>query len=429
MKIAKEKFGENDNVFLANDLYEKNIDEIVHKEILENNKRPDNRKLDEIRPLYAEVGALPVLHGSGIFFRGGTHVLSALTLGGPKDVQLIAGMETQTTKHFMHHYNFPPFSTGETGKMNSTGRREIGHGALAEKALSAVIPPREEFPYTIRIVSESMASNGSTSMGSVCASTLALMNAGVPIKNPVAGIAMGLMIEQTKNEKQEAKNYKILTDIQGPEDHYGDMDFKCAGTKNGITAIQMDVKVEGVSLEILEKTLIEAKKARERILDAMLKIISEPAKELSPNAPRIIKMRINPDKIRDVIGPGGKIINGIIEKTGAEIDIEQDGTVFITGKNHKDSQEAKKIIEDITHEFEVNEIVSGPVTRLFDFGAMVEIGLGQEGLIHISELSSFRVNKVADVVNIGDIVKAKIVSIDEKGRINLSLKQMNLDKK
>ncbi len=421
IEIAKEKFGENNNGFLFDDIYEKNIDEIVHKEILENDKRPDSRKLDEIRPLYAEVGILPVLHGSGIFFRGGTHILSALTLGGPKDIQLIAGMETQTTKHFMHHYNFPPFSTGETGRMGGTGRREIGHGALAEKALSAVIPDRDKFPYTIRIVSESMASNGSTSMGSVCASTLALMNAGVPIKNPVAGIAIGLMMDK--------QNYKILTDIQGPEDHYGDMDFKCAGTKNGITAIQMDVKIEGVNIEILEKTLIEAKKARSRILDAMLKIISEPAKELSPNAPRIIKMQINQDKIRDVIGPGGRIINGIIEKTGADIDIEQDGTVFITGKNHKDLQEAKKIIENITHEFEVNEIVSGPVTRLFDFGAMVEIGQGQEGLIHISELSCSRVNKVTDIVKIGDIVKVKIISIDEKGRINLSLKQMSLDKK
>ncbi|MBI5306007.1 polyribonucleotide nucleotidyltransferase, partial [Candidatus Wolfebacteria bacterium] len=313
LKIAAEKFGpEKKNK--ADNLFEEEVNDIIHKEILENNKRPDGRKMDELRPIFAKTGFLPILHGSGVFYRGGTHVLSVVTLGGPKDVQLIEGMEVQMEKHFMHHYNFPPFSTGETGRMGTPGRREIGHGALAERALSAVIPPREEFPYTIRIVSESMASNGSTSQGSVCASTLALMDAGIPIKAPVAGIAMGLMME---NEK----NYKVLTDIQGPEDHHGDMDFKVAGTKAGVTAIQMDVKVDGVTVEILEKTLRQAKKAREEIMETMLKEIPEPRKELSSYAPRMIKVMINPEKIGAVIGPAGKVIKSITEKTGAEIDI------------------------------------------------------------------------------------------------------------
>lgn len=415
MKIAAEKFGEEKNN-QADDLFEEEVNDVIHKEILENDKRPDGRKMDELRPLFAKAGFLPILHGSGIFFRGGTHVLSVITLGGPKDVQLIEGMEVQTEKHFMHHYNFPPFSTGETGRMGGPGRREIGHGALVERALSAVIPSREIFPYTIRIVSESMASNGSTSQGSICASTLALMDAGIPIKEPVAGIAMGLMME-------DEKHYKVLTDIQGPEDHHGDMDFKVAGTKNGVTAIQMDVKVDGVTVEILEKTLEQAKKARGEIMEVMLKSIPEPRKELSTYAPRIIKIVIDPEKIGAVIGPAGKVIKGITEKTGAEIDIEQDGTVLITGKNHKDTDAARKIIEDLTHEFKAGEVVTGPVTRMFDFGAMVDIGGGQEGLIHISELASFRVEKVSDIVKPGDVVTVKVIGIDEKGRINLSLKQ------
>ena len=318
----------------------------------------------------------------------------------------------------MHHYNFPPFSVGETGRMGSPGRREIGHGALVEKALTPVLPPKSDFPYTIRVVSEAMASNGSTSQGSICASTLALMDAGVPIKNPVAGISMGLMM---RNDKE----YRVLTDIQGFEDHFGDMDFKCAGTKDGITAIQLDIKVGGIPLDAIKEAFEQAQKARTEILAVMHKAISEPRKELSPTAPRIIKMMINPDKIREVIGPGGKMINSIIEKTGAEIDIEQDGSVYITGKNLKEADEAKKIIEGLTHEYVVNELVSGPVTRLFDFGAMVEIGPMQEGLVHISELAPFRVNKVTDVVNLGDTVKAKIISIDEKGRVNLSIKQLD----
>lgn len=417
IKIAEEKFG-GEKKNQADDLYEEEVNDIIHKEILENNKRPDGRKMDELRNIFAKVGFLPTLHGSGVFFRGGTHILSVVTLGGPKDVQLIEGMEVQMEKHFMHHYNFPPFSTGETGRMGNPGRREIGHGALAERALSAVIPPREIFPYTIRIVSESMASNGSTSQGSICASTLALMDAGVPIKAPVAGIAMGLMME---NEK----NYKVLTDIQGPEDHHGDMDFKVAGTKEGVTAIQMDVKVDGVTVEILEKTLKQAKKAREEIMGTMLKEISGARKELSAYAPRIIKIMIDPEKIGAVIGPGGKVIKGITEETGAEIDIEQDGTVLITGKNHKDTDAAKKIIEDLTHEFKAGETATGPVTRMFEFGAMVDVGGGQEGLVHISELAAFKVEKVSDIVKPGDVVTVKIIGVDEKGRINLSLKQMD----
>jgi len=421
-KIAEEKFGE-ENRALYDSFFEEKINEIVHKNILDlpdgSEKRPDGRKLDEIREIFADVGILPISHGSAVFFRGGTHILSVVTLGGPKDVLLIEGMETQTTKRFMHHYNFPPFSTGETGRIGSPGRREIGHGALAEKALYAVIPQKEDFPYTIRVVSECMASNGSTSQGSICASTLALMDAGVPIKNPVAGIAIGLMME----EKDGGLRYKILTDIQGPEDHHGDMDFKCAGTKEGITAIQMDVKVEGIGIDILKEAVFKAKKARMEILEKMLKVISQPREELSPYAPRILKIKIKPEKIGSVIGSGGRIINDIIEKTGAEIDIEQDGTIIIVGKNEEAINSAGKIIEGIVHEFEVGELASGVVTRLFDFGAMVDIGGGQEGLIHISELAPYHVEKVSDIVKVGDPVRVKVIEIDEKGRLNLSLKQ------
>lgn len=421
LKTVREELGDDD-LSLSDDFFEEKISEIIHSKILDSSvgeeKRPDNRKIDELRPIFTDTGILPILHGSAVFFRGGTHILSVVTLGGRADVQLIEGMEIQTTKHFMHHYNFPPFSSGETGRIGSPGRREIGHGALVEKALLAVIPSREEFPYTIRVVSESMASNGSTSQGSICATSLALMDAGVPIKNPVAGIAIGLIL---RSENQ----YKLLTDIQGPEDHQGDMDFKCAGTKEGVTAIQMDVKIEGVTIDILREALERAKKAREEILEKMLRTISQPRSELSQYAPRIIKMQINPDKIREVIGPGGRMINSIIAKTGAEIDIEQDGRIFITAKNHEDGEKAKKFIEDLTHEYRTGEIVAGPVTRLFDFGAMVEIGPNQEGLIHISEIAPFRINKVSDILKVGDMVTVKIIEIDEKGRINLSLKQMD----
>ncbi|OGZ30459.1 MAG: polyribonucleotide nucleotidyltransferase [Candidatus Niyogibacteria bacterium RIFCSPLOWO2_02_FULL_45_13] len=412
---AEENLGE-DSLLFADDIYEEAINDIVHKNIIEHEKRPDTRKLNELRDIFAKAGVLDRVHGSGIFYRGETHILSVATLGAPGDVQLIEGMEIQTKKRFMHHYNFPPFSTGETGRMGSPGRREIGHGALAERALEAVIPPKEIFPYTIRLVSEAMSSNGSTSMGSVCASTLALMDAGVPIKEPVAGIAMGLMMENDKK-------YKVLTDIQGPEDHHGDMDFKAAGTKNGISAIQMDVKVGGVTLEILSETLRDAKAARIKIMEVMLKEIAKPRAEVSPSAPKIIIMTINPDKIRDVVGPGGKTINKIIDETGAEIDIEQTGEIFITGRNRESAEKAAEAVKNLTHEYAVGEEFTGKVSRIFEFGAMVEMGTKQEGLVHISELAPYRVGKVRDVVNIGDEVPVKIISIDELGRVTLSIKQ------
>lgn len=414
MEIAEEEHSAS-ILHHADDLYEAAINEMVHKNILEKEKRPDGRKLTDVRSLFAKAGILGRTHGSGIFFRGDTHILSIVTLGAPGDVLLIEGMEVQTKKRFMHHYNFPPFSVGETGRMGSPGRREIGHGALAERALEAVIPSQETFPYTIRLVSETMSSNGSSSMGSVCASILALMDAGVPIAQPVSGIAMGLMTDKN--------HFKVLTDIQGPEDHHGDMDFKAAGTKNGVTAIQMDVKVEGITLEILKKVFEDAKKARLQIMDVMQKAIPRPRETLSPHAPRILILSINPDKIRDVIGPGGKTINAIIESTGAEIDIEQTGQVYITAKDDVSAKKAEDIIKQLTREFKVGEEVTGKVSRIFDFGAMVEIAPKKEGLVHISELAPQRVAKVRDVVKEGDEVRVKVVGIDEKGRINLSIKK------
>ncbi len=401
---------------VGNGFYEEKIDGIVHKNILEKNLRPDGRGLKELRSLWAEVGILPRTHGSGLFYRGETHVLSLATLGGPQDTQLVEGMSIRAKKRYMHHYNFPPFAPGETGRMGFTGRREIGHGALAERAILPVLPGVDEFPYTIRVVSEVLSSNGSTSMASTCGSTLALMDAGVPIKKPVAGIAMGLMM------KDEA-DYKVLTDIQGPEDHYGDMDFKAAGTERGVTAIQMDVKILGVSLKILKDALADAKAARETIMKTMLGAIGAPRKELSPFAPRILTLKINPEKIRDVIGPGGKMINAIIEETGADVDVEQDGTVFITGRS-PGAEKALEKIKEIAHEYQLGETFEGAVSRIFDFGAMVEFAPGQEGLVHISELAPFHVGRVQDVVDIGDRVPVKIIGIDELGRINLSIKEM-----
>ena len=400
----------------ADDLFEDEVKKVIQKNILENEKRPDGRKLDEIRPLFASTGLLPLSHGSGVFYRGGTHVLSIVTLGGPKDAQLIEGMEIQMEKRFMHHYNFPPFSTGETGRMGAPGRREIGHGALAERALEAVIPGKEIFPYTIRIVSESMASNGSTSMGSTCASTLALMDAGVPIKAPVVGIAMGIVVKDDK--------YKLLTDIQGIEDHYGGMDFKVTGTVNGITAIQLDCKLEGLSAQMLKDAFVRSAQARKQVMATLLQAIAEPRAELSSNAPRIVKVMIDPEKIGAVIGPAGKVIKGITEKTGAEIDIEQDGTVLITGKNHKDTDAAKKMIEDLTREFEVGEIVEGEVVKIMDFGAIIDLGGGKDGMAHVSELKDGYVKKVEDVVKMGDRVKVKVIRVED-GRIGLSLRGIN----
>mgnify|MGYP001602124899 FL=1 len=402
---------------VASDIFEDAINDIVHENAIKNNKRPDGRGMKEVRDLFATTSMLPRTHGSGLFYRGDTHILSVVTLGAPGDDLLIEGMDVRTKKNFMHHYNFPPYSVGETGRMGSPGRREIGHGALAEKALEAIIPTKEDFPYTIRIVSETLSSNGSSSMGSVCASILALMDAGVPIKKPVAGIAMGLMMENVDN-------YKVLTDIQGPEDHHGDMDFKAAGSADGVTAVQMDVKVNGVTVQILKDALMDARAARLHILKTILGAIAEPRPTLSPYAPRVIRIIVPIDKIRDIIGPGGKVINEIIAETGAQIDIEQTGDVFITGPNEESGRKAEERIRAIIKEFEVGEVLTGTVSRLFEFGAMVEISPGQEGLVHISELANFRVGKVTDIVNIGDTVTVKIIEIDSQGRVNLSIKAL-----
>ena len=401
----------------ASEMYEEAINDIVHENAIVEGKRPDGRGFKEVRQLYGEAQVLSRTHGSGLFFRGDTHILSVVTLGAPGDELLIEGMDIRLKKHFIHHYNFPSFSVGEVKPMRGPGRREIGHGALAEKALEAVIPPKEDFPYTIRVVSETLSSNGSSSMGSVCASTIALMDAGVPIKRPVAGIAMGLMMK-------DENTYKVLTDIQGPEDHHGDMDFKAAGTAEGITAVQMDVKVNGVTVEILREALADAREARLTILKAILAAIPTPRPEPPEHAPRVIKIQINVDKIRDVIGPGGKIINEIIAETGAQIDIEQTGIVYVTGASLDSARAAETRILEITKEFMAGEIVRGKVSRIFEFGAMVEIAPKQEGLVHISELAGFRVGKVTDIVNVGDEVEAKIIEIDSMGRINLSVRAL-----
>ncbi|MCP8969042.1 polyribonucleotide nucleotidyltransferase [Ectobacillus ponti] len=376
--------------------------------------RPDGRKVDEIRPLASEIGLLPRTHGSGMFTRGQTQALSVCTLGALGDVQILDGLGIEESKRFMHHYNFPLFSVGETGPIRGPGRREIGHGALGERALEPIIPSEKDFPYTVRLVSEVLESNGSTSQASICASTLALMDAGVPIKAPVAGIAMGLV--------KSGEHYSVLTDIQGMEDHLGDMDFKVAGTAKGVTALQMDIKIEGLSREILEEALQQAKIGRMQILEHMLSIIDKPRSELSPYAPKILIMTINPDKIRDVIGPSGKQINKIIEETGVKIDIEQDGTIFIASTNEEMNQKAKKIIEDIVREVEVGQVYLGKVKRIEKFGAFVELFTGKDGLIHISELAEERVGKVEDVVAIGDDVLVKVIEIDKQGRVNLSRK-------
>ncbi len=418
MGYVKEHEGMNTSV--AADYFDEQVNELLHHMAINKDRRPDGRNFDQVRPLFAQAGGVsPVLHGSGIFYRGGTHVLSVLTLGGPTDAQIIEGMEVQEKKRYMHHYNFPPFSSGETGRMGGMNRRAIGHGALAEKALLPVLPPKEAFPYTIRIVSESMASNGSTSMASVCGSTLALMDAGVPIKEPVAGIASGLMMESPEK-------YKVLTDIQGPEDHHGDMDFKVAGTKNGVTAIQMDVKVDGIPLPILKEAFVKARDARHAILSVMATAIPTPRPDISPYAPKIVSIKIKPDQIGMVIGSGGKTINEIRDKTGAEIEIEDDGTVFITGKGGA-AEAAKKIIEEMTHEYVEGEMFHGVVTRLMDFGAFVKIGENAEGLVHVSEVAGFRIERVSDYLKPGMEVPVVVKEVDEKGRINLSIRRANKD--
>ncbi|MFA7285965.1 MAG: polyribonucleotide nucleotidyltransferase [Candidatus Paceibacterota bacterium] len=424
-KMFKDFYKENDpekNDFLEEDnLFDETENKILHDKAVKENKRADGRKMDEVRDLYAQAGGLSsILHGSGIFYRGGTHVLSVLTLGGPEDKNLVDGMQARVEKRFMHHYNFPPFSSGEVGRFGNTNRREVGHGALAEKALLMVLPDVENFPYTIRIVSESTASNGSTSQASICASTLALMDAGVPILAPVAGIAMGLMYESDDA-------YKILTDIQGPEDHHGDMDFKVAGTKNGVTAIQLDVKVEGVPIKILSEALFQARTARHTILETIEKEIKEPRADISPNAPKILTIKINPDKIGLVIGGGGKTIKDIKERTGAEITIEDDGTVYFTGVGESTIM-AKKIVEDMTHEFKEGELLKGEVVKLADFGAFVRLNDFTDGLVHISELAPFRIERVADIIKEGMIVPIRVISVDkERGKIGLSIKEADKD--
>ncbi|HDP69207.1 MAG TPA: polyribonucleotide nucleotidyltransferase [Actinobacteria bacterium] len=386
--------------------------EVVRKMILNEKVRPDGRGLDEIRSISCEVGFLPRAHGSGLFTRGQTQALSVLTLGTISEVQRLDGLESEESKRFLHHYNFPPFSTGEIWRLMSPKRREIGHGALAEKALSSVIPDEAEFPYTIRIVSEVLESNGSSSMASICGSTLALMDAGVPISAPVAGIAMGLV--------KEDDNVAVLADIQGAEDALGDMDFKVAGTSMGITALQMDMKVGGVDINILKEALEQAKKGRLFILDKMQSIISEPREKLSKFAPRIITMKINVDKIRNVIGPGGKTIRGIVDETGAKIDIEDDGTIFISSIDSESGEKAQKIVELLVKEVKVGEVYMGTVTKTMNFGAFVEILPGKEGLVHISKLAKTRVPTVEDVVNVGDKILVKVVEVDKLGRTNLS---------
>ena len=392
----------------------------VRKMILTEHKRPDGRKIDEIRPLNAEVGLLPRTHGSALFSRGQTQVLSVVTLGTKEDEQLLDGLDTETSKRYMHQYNFPGYSVGEAKPSKGAGRREIGHGALAEKALVPVIPSTDEFPYTIRVVSEVLESNGSTSQASICGSTLALMDAGVPIKKPVAGISSGLI-----TNPENPDDYIVLTDIQDIEDFFGDMDFKVGGTKDGITAIQVDIKIDGLTYDIIEKAFERTKIARDYIIDeVILKAISEPRKELSKYAPKIVSTKISTDKIKDVIGAGGKTINKIIEETGVKIDIEEDGHVFIYSNDIENANKALKIIEDITREIEVGKIYEGVVTRITPFGAFVDLGGGKEGLLHISKISSKHINKVEDVLNIGDEIKAKVTDIDRQGKIALNMKDL-----
>jgi len=411
----EQKYQDIGKTKLAMDFFEEGLSVILHKIVIEKEKRPDGRKLNEVRKIDCQAAILPRTHGSGLFSRGETQSLSILTLGAPGDVQLLDGMEIVGKKRFMHHYNFPPYSVGEISPLRGPGRREVGHGALVEKALLPLIPDRDEFPYTIRVVSEILSSNGSSSMASVCSSSLALFDAGVPLKEAVAGIAMGLIMENQK--------YKILTDIQGPEDHHGDMDLKVAGTERGITAIQMDVKILGLSSEILKDALKQAVEARMVILGKMKEVLKEPRPELSPYAPRIFTLQINPEKIREVIGPGGKVINEITEETGVTIDIEDTGLISITSEKEDAAKKAIAWIKNITREARVGEIFQGKVKKIFDFGAVVEIFPGQEGLVHISELAPYRVGRVEDIVKIGDIVPVKVLKIEENGKISLSLKQ------
>ena len=393
-------------------LFDKAVKDRVRQRVVEEGVRVDGRGLKDVRPITVEVGVLPRTHGSGLFTRGQTQALTIATLGSMSDQQKLDGLTTEEFKRYLHHYNFPPFSVGEARPLRGPGRREIGHGALAERALLAVIPPVEDWPYTIRIVSEILSSNGSTSMASVCGSTLALMDAGVPVKAPVAGIAMGLVTREGK--------FAVLTDIQGVEDALGDMDFKVAGTKDGITALQMDIKIKGLTHEIMAQALEQAREARLFVLDKMLAVLPRPRSEMSSYAPRITTILINPDKIRDVIGPGGKTIRKITEETGAQIDVEDDGRVFIAAVDQEAGKKAIDWIKSLTDEVEVGKIYKGKVVRIMPFGAFVEVLPGQDGLVHISKLTDHRVERVEEVLNVGDEVMVKAVEIDSQGRLNLS---------
>ena len=399
-------------------LFEEAMNDLVHKKAIEEEARPDGRKLDELRPLDGEVAKFSRTHGSALFVRGNTQALAITTLAPPGAEQMIETMETTGKRRFMLHYNFPPFSVGETGTFRGPGRREIGHGNLARKSLERLIPPKEEFPYTIRVVSEIMSSNGSSSMATVCASALSLMDAGVPLKKPAAGIAMGLMMK-------DVNTYKVLTDIQGPEDHHGDMDMKVAGTREGVTGVQMDIKVGGITLEIIGKTLAQAKKARLEILDFMGGLLAAPRAELSRFVPAIRRLSISKEKIGAVIGPGGKIINGLIDKYGlAGIDIEEDGNVFVSGTDLAKVEAAVADIRAITREFKAGEVIEGTVVKIIEVGAIVDLGGGRDGMIHISELKEGYVKKVEDVLKVGDFVRAKIIRVGDDGRIGLSVKQL-----
>ncbi len=418
-EVVNEKYKDEDAIrFVAEDYIESYINEVLHTEAIGNNKRPDMRAVDEVRGLYAKAGGISdSLHGSGIFYRGETHVLSVLTLAGPDSMHTIDGIEFSAKKRFMHHYNFPPYSAGETGRVGGINRREMGHGFLAEKALIPVIPSKDIFPYTIRVVSESTASNGSTSQASICATTVALMDGGVPIKTPVAGISVGVMMDEKDNSK-----YVLISDIQGAEDHYGDMDFKVAGTKDGITAIQLDIKTDGIPVQILKDALVRAKTARLKIIERILEEISEPRKDISMKAPKILSVKIHKDQIGMIIGPGGKNVNAIREETGTEITIEEDGTVFITGIGDG-AERAKAIIEEMTHEYKVGEMIKGTVVKIVEFGAFVKIGKEKEGLVHISEMAPFRVANVGELLKEGDVVPTKVIKVDERGKLSLSIKE------
>jgi polyribonucleotide nucleotidyltransferase len=400
---------------VAEQVFEETSDEIVHQNILDKEQRPDGRKLNEVRKITCLTSLLPRTHGSAVFTRGETQALTVTTLGSPGDEQFIDTMEVDIKKRYIHHYNFPPFSVGEVRPMRGPGRREIGHGALAERALVPVIPSKEDFPYTILLVSEILESNGSSSMASTCGSTLSLMDAGVPIIRPVSGIAMGIIVG--RDDK-----FKVLSDIQGLEDHYGDMDFKAAGTENGITALQMDVKVDGITVEMLTAVLTQSKINRKEILDIMLAALPTHREKMSPYAPRILTMHINPSKIRNVIGTGGKIINEIIDETGVQIDIEDDGSIFITSVDEASAEKARLWIDNLTHEVKPGEAFNAKITRLMTFGAFAEILPGQEGLIHISEFSDKRIDHIEDVAKVGDIIPVKVKLIDDQGRINLTAK-------